>query len=213
MKKKQRGTASKKEQADFHRKQARAKRRSSVSRNFQKTRPNFSKQQRPSVSKKDLTLSKKDLPMCFVLPFEQSLGLLPPTPLPSMQEQGLTAPLRIENGSYEFNSRDPKSTFLGPPGKQKIGVKKCWARESEIGEKCRQVWGVNFGREFWGGGPETLEKQGRNICKQKKMPSKFAENSPAIFHKFRQAKIKCSPQIRSAEPRDQHFFWERSNDP
>ena len=29
---------------------------------------------------------------------------------------------------------------VGLPRKQKISVNKCWVRESEIGEECRQVW-------------------------------------------------------------------------
>ena len=48
------------------------------------------------------------------------------------------------------------------------------------------------------GGAETLEKQGRKIRYQTS-PSKFAGN----FLKIRRAKIKNSPQIRSAERRDQ----------
>ena len=61
------------------------------------------------------------------------------------------------------------------------------------------ILGVNFGREFFGG-PETLEKQGRKI-RRKNSPSKFAGNFP----KIRRAKIKNSPQIRSAWPRDQNL--------
>ena len=60
---------------------------------------------------------------------------------------------------------------------------------------------VNFGREFFGW-PETLEKQGRKIRYQNS-PSKFAEKFAGHFPKIRQAKIKISPQIRSAEPRAQ----------
>ena len=82
------------------------------------------------------------------------------------------------------------------PRKQKIGVNKFWVRESEIGEECRQVWGVNLGVNF-SGGPETMEKQGRKIRYPNSL-SKFAGNFP----KIRQTKLKNSPQIRSAEPRD-----------
>ena len=55
---------------------------------------------------------------------------------------------------------------------------------------------VNFGREFFGR-PETLEKQGRKIRYQNS-PSKFAEKFAGTFPTFRRAKIKNSPQIRSA---------------
>ena len=67
------------------------------------------------------------------------------------------------------------------------------------------ILGVNFGREFFfGGGAETLEKQGRTIC-GKKLQSKLAEKFAGNFPKFRQAKIVNSPQICSAEPRAQLF--------
>ena len=61
------------------------------------------------------------------------------------------------------------------------------------------ILGVNFGREFffWGGGPETLEKQGRKI-RRIISPSKFAENFAGNIPKICRAKIKNSPQIRSA---------------
>ena len=60
----------------------------------------------------------------------------------------------------------------------------------------------NFGCEFFGG-PETLEKQGRKIRRKKEMSSKFAEKFAGNFPKIRQAQIKKSTQIHSAEPRDQ----------
>ena len=55
---------------------------------------------------------------------------------------------------------------------------------------------VNLRREFFGW-PETLEKQGRKIRDQNS-PSKFAEKFAGNFPKIRRAKIKNSPQIRSA---------------
>ena len=62
--------------------------------------------------------------------------------------------------------------------------------------------GVYFGRGcFWG--PEALEKQGRKIC-GKKLPSNFSEKF-AFSLKIRQAKTNSSPQIRSAELRDQNI--------
>ena len=74
---------------------------------------------------------------------------------------------------------------------------------------------MNFGRECsWGGGPpgggwNPGKPRPRNS--RKKMPSKFAEKSAGNFPKIRQAKIKKSPQIRSAEPRHQrHGDWEPS---
>ena len=65
------------------------------------------------------------------------------------------------------------------------------------------ILGVNFGREFIGG-PETLEKQGQQICR-KKLLENFAEKFASKFPKIRRTKLKMSPQIRSAEPRDQGF--------
>ena len=51
---------------------------------------------------------------------------------------------------------------------------------------------VNFGREFYGW-PEALEK-----TRPKNSPSKFVEKFAGNFPKIRRAKIKNSPQIRSA---------------
>ena len=60
-----------------------------------------------------------------------------------------------------------------------------------------------FGRKcFFGGGPETLEKQGQKIRYLNSL-SKFAENFAGNSSKIRRTKIKNSPQIRSAEPRHQ----------
>ena len=81
--------------------------------------------------------------------------------------------------------------FIDLPRKQKIGVKKCWVRESEIGET---ILGVNFGREFFFGGLKSWKKTGRKIRGQNS-PSKFAGKFP----KIRPTKIKISPQIRSAD--------------
>ena len=66
--------------------------------------------------------------------------------------------------------------------------------------------GVNFGRDFFlgGGGPETLEKTRPIIRDQNSLP-KFAEKVASNFPKLRQTKIKNSPQIRSAGPRDQQI--------
>ena len=65
----------------------------------------------------------------------------------------------------------------------------------------------NFGREFrpriFGGGPEALNKQGKNHGNN--LPSKFAEKFAGNFPKICQGKIKNSPQIRSAEPWDQRI--------
>ena len=62
--------------------------------------------------------------------------------------------------------------------------------------------GVNFGRDFLGE-PEALEKHGQKIRYQNS-PSKFAEKFAGNCPKIRQAKIKHSLQIRSAERRDRH---------
>ena len=59
----------------------------------------------------------------------------------------------------------------------------------------------NSGREFFfgGGGLKPWKKTGRKICR-KKSPSEFAEKFAGNFPKIRQARIKNSPRIRSAEP-------------
>ena len=64
------------------------------------------------------------------------------------------------------------------------------------------VLDVNSGREFFGG-PEALEKQGRNPNRgrQEEFAEKFAGNSPTI----RQTKINNSTQIHSAEPHEQNL--------
>ena len=68
------------------------------------------------------------------------------------------------------------------------------------------ILGVNCGREFFwgGGGPEILEKQGRKL-RGNNLPSKFAEKFAGYYPKIRHAKIKKSPQIRSAEPQAQEL--------
>ena len=52
---------------------------------------------------------------------------------------------------------------VGLTRKQKIGVKKCWVREGEIGEECRRFSGVNFGRECFG---ETGKTRPNNLQKK-----------------------------------------------
>ena len=59
---------------------------------------------------------------------------------------------------------------------------------------------VNFRRDFFGG-PEPMENNAENPL------NKFAEKFVGNFPKIRQTKIKNSPQIRSAEIRDQ-YLWE-----
>ena len=65
----------------------------------------------------------------------------------------------------------------------------------------------NSGREFFGRAwvAETLEKQGRKIC-GKILLEKFAKKFAGNFPKIRQTKLKNSPQIRSAAPRDQEWI-------
>ena len=67
-------------------------------------------------------------------------------------------------------------TVFGLPRKQKVGVKKIGFEKVKSGEECRQVWAWSLGVKLWGGGggPETLEKQGRKI-RGKNSPSKFTE--------------------------------------
>ena len=66
--------------------------------------------------------------------------------------------------------------------------------------------GVNFGVNF-SGGPETLEKQRQQICYQN-LSSNFGEKFAGNLPQIHQAKIKKSPEIRSAEPRAQHLCRE-----
>ena len=66
---------------------------------------------------------------------------------------------------------------------------------------------VNFGREIFGW-PESLEKQGQKI-RYRSSPSKFAEKFAGNLPKVRRAKIKNSPQIRSAYRRDQELGMEK----
>ena len=61
--------------------------------------------------------------------------------------------------------------------------------------------GLNFGRGFWGGGACNPGKK-----KAKKFAIKFAEKFAGNFPKIRLTKLKDSPQIRSAGPRDQLLF-------
>ena len=69
-------------------------------------------------------------------------------------------------------------------------------------ERTAEDFGMNFGLEFFwgGGGVETLEKQSRNIPGKKSL-----RNLQAMFPKVRQATIKSSPQIHSADPQDQEI--------
>ena len=67
------------------------------------------------------------------------------------------------------------------------------------------ILGVNFGREFFGGGAEILEKNKAKTFADKICHRNSLGNSPANFPKIRRTKMKHSPQIRSAEPRAQHF--------
>ena len=62
--------------------------------------------------------------------------------------------------------------------------------------------GVNLGANCFGG-PEA-GKQGRKF-RRKISPSKFAEKLAGNFPKIRRAKIKDSPQIRTAKPRAQEI--------
>ena len=64
-----------------------------------------------------------------------------------------------------------------------------------------------FGHEFWAWffwGAWNPGKQGRKIRYQNSL-SEFAEKFAGTFPKIHQAKIKKSPQIRSAEPRAQQL--------
>ena len=57
----------------------------------------------------------------------------------------------------------------------------------------------NLEREFVGGALKPWKISGKSL------PSKFVEKFASNFPKIRQAKIRNSPQIRSAEPRDQEL--------
>ena len=81
--------------------------------------------------------------------------------------------------------------IVGPASKQTIGVKTFWVRKSEIGEDMPTILGVNFGPEFFG---EGGLKAWRNKAE------KFAGK---IRHQNSLRNSQKSPQIRSAEPRDQ----------
>ena len=70
-------------------------------------------------------------------------------------------------------------------------------------ERTADSFGRDFGREFWGGGAATLEKQGRNSRVEKIRWKNSLRKSWAILLKFARPKLKNSPQIRSAEPWDQ----------
>ena len=90
------------------------------------------------------------------------------------------------------------SNVFGLPPKQKIGVDKFGVQESEIGEERRKVWACIFrvGLKPW------KNKDPKN--RDQNSPSNFAEKFAGTFPQIRQAKIKNSPQIRSAEPRAQN---------
>ena len=60
-----------------------------------------------------------------------------------------------------------------------------------------------FGCDFWGGTGALLEKQGRQIGGKNSL-EEFAEKSTGNFPKSLLDQYKKSPQIRSAQARDQH---------
>ena len=70
----------------------------------------------------------------------------------------------------------PPPSIVGLPRKQKIGVKKLWVRESEIGEECRRFRAWIF---FLRGGRKNAEKIGHQNS---------LRNSLAIFRKFAKPK-------------------------
>ena len=80
------------------------------------------------------------------------------------------------------------NSYLSLPPKQKIGVQKNWARESEVGLGCRRFWawilGVNV--FLFGGGPETLEKHGQWM-RRKNFAIKIRWETRRQFSKIRQA--------------------------
>ena len=63
------------------------------------------------------------------------------------------------------------------------------------------ILGVNLGREFFWGPLKSWKNKAEKSAE--KFAIKFAEKFAGNFPKIRQAKIKSSPQIRSAEPRAQ----------
>ena len=74
--------------------------------------------------------------------------------------------------------------LLVSPASRKLAWKLYWAQNCEVGEACRVFRTWNFGREFGGGGPETLEKQGRNIRVHnslEELAEQIAINSPNIL--------------------------------
>ena len=80
----------------------------------------------------------------------------------------------------------------GLPRKHTIGVRKFGLKNVKLERNAD-----NFCREFWKNrAPKIVGK-----IRHRNLPSKFAGNFP----KNRQAKIKTSPPIRSAEPRDQQI--------
>ena len=65
------------------------------------------------------------------------------------------------------------------------------------------ILGVNFGREFFGGrGLKPWRNKAEKFAGKKSL-EEFAERFAGKSPKFRQTKLESSPQIRSAEPRDQ----------
>ena len=103
-----------------------------------------------------------------------------------------------------------KCKILDLPGKQKIGVKKNWVQESEIGEECRRFLGVTLGLNFLGGGLKPWRIKAEKLA-ENNSPSNFAEKFAGNFPKIRWTKIKNSPHIRFAEPQAQKFTSQNWN--
>ena len=77
------------------------------------------------------------LPLIFPLPTEQSRTghLLRRLPFPRSQTEKKSQ-VYLLLPSFWYLPRQTKPNDVGLPRKQKIGVKKFWVRESEIGEEC-----------------------------------------------------------------------------
>ena len=99
--------------------------------------------------------------------------------------------------AYKRNVLQPPC--FGLPCTQKIGVTKCWVWESESREEADD-FGRKFGALFFGGGGRL-----KRWKKNKADHQNSLTNSPAILRKIARPKLRNSPQVRSAEPRDQDF--------